>query len=412
MKRSNSISLFVLFLFFCIHGVSATAGEVKTYTLEELLGIARENNPEVRALRENLTIGRGLVISSMAYPNPEIELEGGVGSSLEDDATGGEYSLGIAQSFEWPRKRFLRRKAQEVGLEVRRYENDIFLVELAYRVKRAFYKLVLNEKEAEIARENLDIVKKLLDTVKARVEAGESPEFELVKARVESLKAEKDLKRAEKKVMIARRKLRALLGNALPEGFSIKGDFDTGPVEYTRESLVDMAIKNHPLVLKKKEEIKQKNYILEKEKVSVIPDITFRGVYENELDKRSYGVGLSVSIPLWYQKKGEIVRAGGELSMARAELFSTTIEIALAVEEAYRNYEIALAQIDLFEKGLIGQAQEALRIAELSYKYGESGILDYLDAQRVYRETLFSYNLARFELSLAIAQIDRFIGRE
>ena len=57
------------------------------------------------------------------------------------------------------------------------------------------------------------------------------------------------------------------------------------------------------------------------------------------------------------------------------------------------------------------QAEEALRIAELTYRQGESGILDYLDAQRIHRQTLLEYNQARYELFVYLAEIERVMGK-
>jgi len=86
------------------------------------------------------------------------------------------------------------------------------------------------------------------------------------------------------------------------------------------------------------------------------------------------------------------------------------IEISRAIEDAHSNLEIALEETRVFEEGLLKQAQEALEISEFSYREGKSGLLDYLDAQRIYRETLLDYNRARFELSLSVADIERLTG--
>lgn len=388
----------------------AAPEDVRRYTLNELINIAVEKNPSVAVFKANLAEARGVVISEAAYPNPELEIEGARGEALDGSESKDEYSVSIAQPIEWPGKRSFRKKAAAAALEATQYDREAFMLELRHKVKAAFYKLLFNKDGAAISAENLKTVNELLETVRARVEAGESPGFELVKARVESLKTTKELRKAQKLVLTARTRLNSLLGNALPERFDIEGRFITPKEKYDREKLLNTILKNHPSIKRRKKDVESLGYTLERERRSVIPDWTVKGFFERELDKESYGVGLSVPLPLWYRRRGEIARASGELARARAELSGAAIELSRAVKEAYSKLEIALAETRVFEEGLLEQAGEALEIAEFSYREGESGLLDYLDAQRVHRETLLDYNRARFELSLSIAEIEKLAG--
>ena len=64
----------------------------------------------------------------------------------------------------------------------------------------------------------------------------------------------------------------------------------------------------------------------------------------------------------------------------------------------------------MLEKGLLRQAEEALRIAKFSFQQGAASLLEVLDAQRVQRQTLFDYAQARFELSVALSRLERAVG--
>jgi outer membrane protein, heavy metal efflux system len=64
----------------------------------------------------------------------------------------------------------------------------------------------------------------------------------------------------------------------------------------------------------------------------------------------------------------------------------------------------------VFEKGLLKQAQEALRIAQFSFQQGAVSLLEVLDAQRVQQQILFDYAQARFELSIALTRLERAAG--
>src|SRR5207302_1323556 len=93
-----------------------------------------------------------------------------------------------------------------------------------------------------------------------------------------------------------------------------------------------------------------------------------------------------------------------------AELIRARNDLARAINQHAREAETAQEQILVYEEGLLKQAQEALRIAQLSFRQGASSLLDVLDAQRVQRQITVDYNLARFELSLALTRFERAVG--
>ncbi|HAG51980.1 MAG: hypothetical protein A2X87_00350 [Deltaproteobacteria bacterium GWC2_42_51] len=409
MKRI--IFIFSLILTF-LSPIISHAGEEdnKVYTLEELLTIAIEQNPSIPVFKANLEASRGEVVSAKAYPNPEIEFQGNSGKTIDTGESKSEYSIGIGQVVEWPGKRYYRKKSAEAGVEV--LENDLedFRLQLKAEVKKAFFRLLSDKKILETAKENLKTVDEILKTVGIRVKAGEAPEFELVKARVEMLRAEKEFKRANNLLTVSRTSLNALLGNSLEHDFGIEGEFRIPEKKYELPALLSNAIERHPLILKATKDAEAKGYSLEMEKASIFPDVTVRGFFDREIDKDAYGIGLSIPIPFWYQRKGEITTARGELAKAEAEIFKTRIELSRLITEQYQNYTTALDQIEVFDKGLLKEASEALRIADLSYKQGESGLLDYLDTQRVYRSTIAEYYQSLFELEVSIASLERISG--
>ncbi len=66
----------------------------------------------------------------------------------------------------------------------------------------------------------------------------------------------------------------------------------------------------------------------------------------------------------------------------------------------------------MFEKGLLTQAKEAVRIARISFKFGEASLLDVLDAQRMLWQTFQGYAHARFELAIALTELERLLGKD
>ena len=410
MKGFRPYVSIVFFLMVLLIPAFSTAEEKKVFTLNELLSMAIDVNPTSAVFKANLEASRGDAVSAGAYPNPEVEFEVGRGKSIETGESKGEYSLGIGQAIEWPSKRHFRKQAAKASVEATEKELDDFRLQLRSEVKTAFYRLLKDKKVLETAGENSRITGELLKTVELKVKAGEAPEFELIKAKVEALRADKELKRSGNAIAVSRAVLNGLLGNSLKGAFDVEGVFRSPEKKYELKTLLSAALEKHPLVLKAKKDAEAKGYSLERERASVFPDVTLRGFFSKEFDKDSYGVGLSVPIPFWYQRKGEIAAASAGKTRAEAEVYRTKVELAKSITEEYQNYTTAIEQIEVFDKGLLNEAQEALRIAEFSYRHGESGLLEYLDTQRVYQSTFVEYYQSLFELESSLAALERVAG--
>ena len=78
-----------------------------------------------------------------------------------------------------------------------------------------------------------------------------------------------------------------------------------------------------------------------------------------------------------------------------------------ALEGAYREYEIARTQVNALENGILREAESTMKVAEAAYRFGERGILEYLDAQRVFRAARNELIAARYALQLAVIEIER-----
>ena len=122
---------------------------------------------------------------------------------------------------------------------------------------------------------------------------------------------------------------------------------------------------------------------IENERAKRIPAPTFAAEYERQPDVTYYRFGVNVQLPLWNRRKGEIAAAQADLLRSQAQARSRQLEIVAALERAYDQYEIYDQQVEGLEAGSLREAQAAVEAARNAYKFGERGIVEVLDAQRV-----------------------------
>ena len=412
VKRSL-IFIFVFIYVTFLNFLLFASEEKLSYSIDELIEIAIKESPQLKAFKAGVDISKGELVQASLYPNPEIEGEGLRGKALGGESKSGkEYNFILSQPFEWPLKRFYRKKVAGKDVDIAKLELEEFKLDLTAQVKTIFYEILKLQKELILSKENLSDLEKVLSSIKVKVESGEASEFELIKAQVEVLRAEKEFKRAENKIIISKSNLNSLLGKSLSEGFDVSGELKIPAEQYDEIFLFDLALKRQPLLLQKESGLQKQQYNISFQKNNRFPDISLKTIFAREIDKRSFGFGLSLPLPLWNRNQGEIAKASAEERKAKEEFNQIKIELSKLITEELVNYQTAADQIEVFKKGLLAQAEEALRIAKLRYEEGESGIIDFLDAQRVYRQTFFEYYQALFEANTAKFRLERLVGGE
>ena len=83
------------------------------------------------------------------------------------------------------------------------------------------------------------------------------------------------------------------------------------------------------------------------------------------------------------------------------------MELLAGLERAYNMYQIATQQLQIFETGTLREAQAAVEAAQAAFKFGERGILEVLDAQRVLRSARLDYLNARFDRQQALIELEQ-----
>lgn len=389
----------------------------RNYSLPDIIALTLERNPSV-AWAQGLVDQRvGQRVAAGAYPNPIIKGDGGRGflrdagpisSEIPSSAT--EYMAGFSQPLEWPGKRAARQHAADAGVASSTFGLVETRLNLTLDVKVAFYELLLALRELELAKNNLGTVEDVRRIVGVRVRMGEAPQFELIKAEVEVLKANLAVTRAENAVRVNRVVLDTLTGGALGSSYEITGDFLIYPSGLDLQPLTARSMEQHPAIQRLAQSIKQAERTIEFERQARMPNVSLNSSYTREYGREGFDVGLSLPTPIWYQRQGEIADSLGAKRKEEAELLRVRNELLKQINQFFQDAQTTAKLIEVLEKGLLRQVDEALRIAKFSFQQGAASLLEVLDAQRVQRQILFDYAQARFDLSIALSRLERAVG--
>jgi cobalt-zinc-cadmium efflux system outer membrane protein len=388
--------------------------------MEDVGQLALEHNPAMTGAQGFIDQQRGHQTAAGAYPNPSVIGNAGYGEirdtgradiqSMLTRQSLTEYNMTVRQPMESPAMRAARQRAADAGVATANAGFVEARLNLVAQVKVAFYDLLLAQQNASLARQNLDIVEGVARIVKARVKSGEAPQFEAIKAEVEVLKARQLLVRADNSVRVNRVVVDTFTAGKLGLSYSVEGEFAGMRKEIQIDSLMTRMLNQHPTLQRLLQSVEQSEWKVEFERQSRVPSVTVNGSYWREIGREAFQGGLTIPTPIWYRRQGEIASALGSKRRDEAELLRARNELVRAIHQHYQDARTTAELIDVFDKGLLRQAQEALRLAQFSFQQGASSLLEVFDAQRVQRQIQMDYAQARYELSVSLTRLERAVG--
>jgi cobalt-zinc-cadmium efflux system outer membrane protein len=402
MMQRTKVLTFVL-------GMSATLAVAQPeFDLPKLESLALSSSRAVLSARDQITAARYAVDSAGAFPNPELEYLGGTSRSRGVGGnTGDARSVTLTQPLDMPWRRSARIGAAEAGLESTTAAVRAFEADTLARLRLRYFEVLRRDVELSNTREDLAAMESVRSRIALRVETGEAPRFELIKADAELLNVQKTAQAAGFRGEQARSQLRQSVGGALPADFALHGRLRDVPELPPLDGLRKQLAETSPDLARARSEMVRAQHQLDLERHQRWPNVALKAGMDEDPETRATKLGVVVSIPLWDRRSGPVGEASAQLSRARHELAAQEFSLDQQLEIAFQQYEIAQAQVVALESGILMQAEAAVKVAEAAYRFGERGFLEVLDAQRVFRAARAELITARYELASAWVEIER-----
>lgn len=387
---------------------SAAQAEAPAFTREQLEQLAQSRSPNIQAARNQVDAASAAVRTARAFPNPEVEYQKGSSSRRQLGGVPGDVEqYTLTQPLDMPWTRMARIGAAEAGLDSATALGRGMEADIIARIRLRYFDVLRRQAELKAALEDQTTMEGIRDRIGLRVETGEAPRFELIKADAEMLNSQKNAYSAELRVKQARASLRALIGPALPEKFTLLGNLQD-PLSLSALDVLRTEVRSsNPDLLRARAEELRAQKQLDHERAKRWPNVSLRGSKENDPELSTSRVGVVMTIPLWDWRGGPIDEAKANLLRAKNELSHYDFSLDRSIEVSYEQYQIAQAQVTALESGIVRQAENAVRIAEHAYRFGERGILEVLDAQRVYRAARNELINARYEAASVWTEVER-----
>lgn len=374
-------------------------------TQDEAVAIALWNNAQFQADLVALGFAHANLTEAGMIPNPLFSLLFPWGPKQL------ESWLKIPVDFIWQRPK--RVAAAQLNTEVVADNLVQHGLDFVRDVLVTYTDLAFAQERAEIMKEQAVLHNEIVVIASDRLRIGDISELEETAIRLESARVQEASVQSFRDSELLAQHLKTLLGVSLQyPDYQIKLTPESSclTIEHQSAALLEAAFKSSPELHAAELAIQAAGEKVgwEKSKIfdlTAVLDANAKGTEGFEM-----GPGIEMHLPIFNQNGGGISRAQAELVQAARQYQAVKHRIAQQVHEAYATYQAAQKSLEILKGNLLPTAKFVIGNAEMAYSIGEISYLELLDFKRQLLGALLQEAEAEANIAKAEANLKHSLG--
>ena len=388
-----------------------------------------ENNFSIVAARFGVDGSRAARLAATYTPNPtlttgaeQIKTDRRLHHYALDTGTASNptYTFRVDQLIETGGKKRLRTESADMQLLASEAQVLDTLRQQTLQMKQFFYGALLARENIKSAKEMLESIAKTEELMTNQAKKGNIAEADVIKFQANKIQFERDAATAQLSYDQALRDLINILGAKPPAATSgaetvpaleLIGDLTAPEIEFDREDLRARSAERPDVVAAKRNlDAAEKSVDLSCAQRKV--DVTVGGEYQRVGGDNTVGLVFSVPLPLYNNHQANISQAEALRNAAFAQYRQAKSQASTDVDKAWQGYLANKRIVQLYTTETLNKSKESLEIVQKSYDRKSASLLDLLDAQRTYKQTLLAAHQAQSDLLTSIAQLESATGQK
>ncbi len=381
-------------------------------------------NPALKASRANVDEMKASEITAYLRPNPDLNVTAdglqiapnqGVWRPLSGIVT----TTGASYLHEREHKRELRRDAAQGNTAVSESNLEDQKRSLLFNLRSAFVQVLQAKAVLTNAKDNLAYWDRELKINQDRLSAGDMALVDMNRLILQRAQFEADLENATVNLRTNKIQLLTLMNDRTPiETFDVTGDYDFSEQLLPQQEFRSMALAARPDLKAAMQSIDlaKVNHQLAVANGSTDPTFSLwfsqNPSFSNPFAQQTIGGSVSIPLRIFDRNQGEKLRT--RIDITRNEQLEKSAE-ATVFSDVDSTYWALVQAIDLlkpYKTKYLPLAEDNRDRISIAFRNGGSSLLDYLDAEKAYRDTRLAYlNLIGSYLT-AGAQMNMAVGRE
>ena len=291
-------------------------------------------------------------------------------------------------------------------------------LDIELKVRQAFHNLLLADAFVGVAEQSLSQVQRRFKLAEEQKATGVLTQLEVIRANVQVVNARSQHIQALNRRNLAEEHFKLVLGVPLNQAVGVEGNLDD---DFQRKSVnmanaIATALVNRPELreMNLQEQMGEKRISIAK--ASNKPMLSSFGNYtfndsERQAFDTSWSVGVSIQIPIFdgFAHRAEVKQAYLGLDQLRVNKAQLHDGIQLEVKSAVYDLQAAEKLIDA-QEGIVEQAAEGLRIANVQYEAGLITGVELTDVELSNNQAQVNRLQAIHDYIIAVARLERAIG--
>jgi cobalt-zinc-cadmium efflux system outer membrane protein len=244
---------------------------------------------------------------------------------------------------------------------------------------------------------------KLLQTTRLQYEERQKTPIDVSRVSIQLTQAQVGLADAEQVLLQKKRALGTLLNMTPQEAdqFDVRGSIDDDVEALPPENeLVTSALTVRPDLLSFRLGVRSAEANVRLQLANRFSDVyvlyqpyTFQNNQPYGIKSAtSWALGVTMPLPVYNRNQGGIERARMNVTQTQVELATLERQVVTDVQQAVREYEVTRAMVRRIREELIPNATRVLNGPLQLYRGGGADVVDYLNEQRNYNETVKQYS--------------------
>jgi cobalt-zinc-cadmium efflux system outer membrane protein len=405
-------------------GLTKAAFCQQTLTWEQVRSKFEAANPTLKAAQANIDESRASEITAYLRPNPNLNLltdgtqisrYGGVWQPFK----GTVFSPGVSYLHERGGKRELRRDSAKQSTAVAESTYSDQERSLLFNLRNAFVQLLQAKAVLQNAKENLDYWDRELTVNRNRFNAGDLALTDLNRLELQRVQFETDFETATVNLRTSKIQLLTLLNDRTPiDQFDVAGLYDFSEQLMTLQEYRSVALAARPdlKAAMQSVDLAKINHQLAIANGSTDTTLsawyTHNGSWNNPYALNTLGASLNFPLRIFDRNQGEKARTQIDIGRNERLLDGSQALVFSDVDSAYWTLMQALNLLKPYKAKYLPLAEDNRNRISISFQNGGASLLDFLDAEKAYRDTRLAYlNLIGSYLTAA-AQMNMAAGRE
>lgn len=414
-KNKGKNPCLLIFVFFLLWLAEGATSQEKKASLSELLRLAKERNPGLLALQEQIKAAQFRVVPQSTLPDPVFSFNlknmGATEFTVGKEMMSG---LGFSVSQMIPFLGKLHLQGKMAALQAERAEKikEAYLLGLNRQIKELYAQLFYYQKALEVLAKKKLFLEKALEVATIHYSVG-GAQNDVFKARMEIAELEQMILPMEKMLRSIEGQINSLLAWPIETSLGQAEEIVFRQLSLSLEELLTEAQKNSPKLKEAQLMVEEQTKGVELSQREFFPNFMiqvgkeFKGPF-----KDMYEVMVGIEVPLFFKRKQAnlLEAAVAELNQARYSLASMEKEIQAMVNENYLQAKRAEELITIIRETLLPQASLTLESSLANYQVGKVDFMALLTDI----DNLYSYEMEYYrelsELWRSVARLEELTG--